>query len=278
MYDRKRGEDMRLDGKVALITGGGTGIGAEIAKRFTAEGAKICIAGLEQEMLDKVARSLPAGTVATYEGNVAKPEDVEKMVSTTIKFGGQLDILVNNAGLGVPGSVVDTSLEDWHRVLDVNLTGPFMLMKATIPLMIKVGGGSIINISSIAGIRTSPGKTIYCVSKAALIMLTQQAAADYGAFKIRCNAICPGATRTDQLKMGVSELKDYLKTDLEGAISAFTANSPLRRAAYPSEIAAVCCFLASDDSSFMTGAVLPVDGGATIVDSNGLGISPPGKK
>jgi meso-butanediol dehydrogenase / (S,S)-butanediol dehydrogenase / diacetyl reductase len=263
---------MRLDGKVALITGGGTGIGAEIARRFTAEGAKVCIAGLEQEMLDKVAHSLPPGTTATYEGNVSNPKDVENMVSTALKFGGKVDILVNNAGVGVPGGVVDTSLEEWHRVLDVNLTGPFMLMKATIPLMIKAGGGSIINISSIAGLRTSPGKTIYCTSKAALIMLTQQAAADYGQYKIRCNVICPGATRTDQLKMGVSEVKGYLNTDLEGAITAFTANSPLRRAAYPSEIAAVCCFLASNDSSYMTGAVLPVDGGAIIIDPSGLGM------
>jgi meso-butanediol dehydrogenase / (S,S)-butanediol dehydrogenase / diacetyl reductase len=263
---------MRLDGKVALITGGGTGIGAEIARRFTTEGAKVCIAGLEQEMLDKVAHSLPPGTAETYEGNVANPKDVENMVSTALKFGGKVDILVNNAGVGVPGGVVDTSLEEWHRVLDVNLTGPFMLMKATIPLMIKAGGGSIINISSIAGLRTSPGKTIYCTSKAALIMLTQQAAADYGLYKIRCNVICPGATRTDQLKMGVSEVKGYENTDLEVAITAFTANSPLRRAAYPSEIASVCCFLASNDSSYMTGAVLPVDGGAIIIDPSGLGM------
>ncbi len=109
-------------------------------------------------------------------------------------------------------------------------------------------------------------------------MLTQTAAADYGRFKVRCNAICPGATRTDQLKMGVSVLQNYLNTDLEGAIAAFTANSPLKRAAHPREIAAVCCFLASDDSSFITGAVLPVDGGSIIIDSNGLGFSNIGKK
>jgi meso-butanediol dehydrogenase / (S,S)-butanediol dehydrogenase / diacetyl reductase len=275
---RKRGDNMRLDGKVALITGGGTGIGAEIARRFTAEGARVCIAGLEQEMLDSVAGTLPAGTVATYEGNVSNPDDVEKMVSTTIKFGGKVDVLVNNAGLGLPGGIVDISLEDWHKVLNVNLTGPFMLMKATIPIMIKAGGGSIVNISSIAGLRTSPEKTSYCTSKAALIMLSQTAAADYGQFKIRCNVICPGATRTDQLKMGVGEVQKYLNTDLEGAIAAFTACSPLKRAAYPSEIAAVCCFLASDDSSFMTGAVVPVDGGSVIVDSNGLGINLAAKK
>jgi meso-butanediol dehydrogenase / (S,S)-butanediol dehydrogenase / diacetyl reductase len=263
---------MRLKGKVALVTGGGTGIGAEIAKIFVSEGAKVCIAGLEQEMLDKVAKSLPAGTVETYEGDVSHPGDVENMVAKTLKLGGKLDVLVNNAGFGVAEGVVDTSIEDWHRVIDTNLTGPFMLMKTSIPLMIKAGGGSIINISSIAGLRATSGKTAYCTSKAALIMLTQQAAVDYGSFKVRCNVICPGPTRTNQLQMGVDELRKSLNTDLESAIAAFTANSPLRRAAHPKEIAAVCCFLASDDASFMTGAVLPVDGGSTIVDVNGLGI------
>lgn len=269
---------MGLEGKVALITGGGTGIGAEVAKRFTAEGAKVCIAGLEQEMLNKVAGALPAGTVETYEGDVSRPDDVENMVARTLKFGGKFDVLVNNAGFGVDEGVVDTSLEDWHKVLDINLTGPFMLMKASIPLMIKAGGGSIINISSIAGLRATPGKTAYCTSKAALIMLTRQAAVDYGVFKVRCNTICPGPTRTYQLQLGVNEIKNYLNIDLEGAITAFTANSPLRRAAYPEEIAAVCYFLASDDSSYMTGAVLPVDGGSTIIDANGLGIVKPDNK
>ena len=268
---------MRLEGKVALVTGGGTGIGAEIAKLFVAEGGRVCIAGLEQEMLDQVVESLPAGTIETYEGDVSRPKDVENMVAKTLKFGGKLDVLVNNAGFGVAEDVVDTSLEDWHKVMDVNLTGPFMLMKASIPLMIKAGGGSIINISSIAGLRAPSGKTAYCTSKAALIMLTRQAAVDYGQFKVRCNAVCPGPTRTHQLQMGIEDLRKYLNTDLEGAITAFTANTPLRRAAYPNEIAAVCCFLASDDASFITGAVLPVDGGSTIIDAMGLGYGNTGK-
>jgi meso-butanediol dehydrogenase / (S,S)-butanediol dehydrogenase / diacetyl reductase len=269
---------MKLDGKVALITGGGTGIGAEIARRFTAEGARVCISGLEQTELDTVAATLPTGSVTACAGDVTSPQDVEKMVAAALQLGGRVDVLVNNAGLGVAGGVIDTSLEDWRRVLDVNLTGPFMLMKAVIPLMIRSGGGSIINISSIAGLRTPPGKTAYCTSKAALIMLTQSAAADYGQFKVRCNAVCPGATRTEQLKSGISELQKYLNTDLEGAIAAFTASTPLKRAAQPGEIAAVCCFLASDDSSFMTGTVLPVDGGSFIIDSYGLGIKPPSLK
>jgi meso-butanediol dehydrogenase / (S,S)-butanediol dehydrogenase / diacetyl reductase len=269
---------MRLEGKIALITGGGTGIGAEIAKRMVAEGARVCIAGLEQEMLDQVAACLPTGAVETYEGDVSQPKDVENMVAKTVKFGGKLNILVNNAGYGVAEGVVDTSLDDWHKVMGVNLTGPFMLMKASIPLMIKAGGGSIINISSIAGLRATSGKTAYCTSKAALIMLTRQAAVDYGQFKVRCNAICPGPTRTYQLQLGVEDLRKHLNTDLEGAITAFTANSPLRRAAYPNEIATVCSFLASDDASFMTGAVLPVDGGSTIIDAMGLGYGNLGKK
>jgi NAD(P)-dependent dehydrogenase (short-subunit alcohol dehydrogenase family) len=187
-------------------------------------------------------------------------------------------VLVNNAGFGVGEGIVDLSLEDWHKVMDTNLTGPFMLMKASIPLMIKAGGGSIINISSIAGLRATSGKTAYCTSKAALIMLTRQAAVDYGQFKVRCNAICPGPTRTYQLQLGVEDLRKHLNTDFEGAVAAFTANSPLRRAAYPKEIAAVCAFLASDDASYMTGAVLPVDGGSTIIDAMGLGCENLGRK
>ena len=259
---------MKLEGKIALITGGGTGIGAEITKRFIDEGAKVCIAGIEQETLDEVAGALPAGSVLTYEGDVSNPEDVKGMISTVLKFNGKLDVLVNNAGIGISGNVVTTSLADWHKILNVNLTGPFLLMKESIPLMQKAGRGSIINISSVAGIRSAPDRTGYCVSKAALIMLTQQTALEFGPYNIRCNAICPGATRTRQLEMGIDLMRKSLNMDFESALAVFTRNTPLRRTGNPGEIASICCFLASDDSSFMTGAVLVADGGATIVDAS----------
>ncbi|OGP68228.1 MAG: hypothetical protein A2169_09465, partial [Deltaproteobacteria bacterium RBG_13_47_9] len=182
---------MKLKDKVVLITGGGTGIGTAIAERFVAEGAKICISGRRQEMLDKVARSLLAGTIATCPGDVTKVKDVKRMVETALTFGGRLDVVVNNAGIDPGGTVTDVAVELWRQVIEINLTGPFLVMKEAIPHMIKGGGGSIINISSLGGLRCLPGMAAYCSSKAALIMLTKQAALDYGPFKVRCNAVCP---------------------------------------------------------------------------------------
>ena len=164
---------MKLKGKVALITGGGTGIGTAIAERFVAEGAKICITGRRQEMLDKVAQTLPPGRVATCSGDVTKYEDVKRMVETALAFEGRLDVVVNNAGIDPGGTVTDLDPEVWRKVIEINLTGPFLVMKASIPYMIKGGGGSIINVSSLGGLRCLPGMPAYCTSKAGLIMLTQ---------------------------------------------------------------------------------------------------------
>jgi meso-butanediol dehydrogenase / (S,S)-butanediol dehydrogenase / diacetyl reductase len=269
---------MKLEGKVALITGGGTGIGAAIAERFVAEGARICIAGRRQEKLDKVASSLPAGRVITCAGDVSRAEDIERMVSTAVNFGGKLDVLVNNAGMPSHNSIAEIDLADWQRAFEVNLTGPFLLMKASIPHMIKAGGGSIINIASLAGLRCIPAAAAYCASKAGLIMLTKQGALDYGPHNIRCNVICPGAVQTPMLELGMNELKNALNTDMEGALAQFTSNSPLRRAAVPTEISGICSFLAGDDASFMTGAVLVADGGAAIVDVNSVAVSNSGNK
>jgi meso-butanediol dehydrogenase/(S,S)-butanediol dehydrogenase/diacetyl reductase len=237
---------MNLDGKVALITGAGTGIGAAIAERFVADGARICITGRRQEKLDQVARSLPPGKVLRCAGDVTKLEDVARMAETALVFTGKLDVLVNNAAIDPGGTtVVDIDPELWHRVLETNLTGPLYLMKASIPHMIKGGGGSIINIASLGGLRCLPGMPAYCSSKAGLIMLTKQVALDFGPANIRCNAVCP---------------------------------VPLRRTASPREITGICSYLASDDSSFMTGSVLLVDGGAAIVDVSGAALSNAGVK
>jgi meso-butanediol dehydrogenase / (S,S)-butanediol dehydrogenase / diacetyl reductase len=267
---------MKLEGKVALITGGGTGIGAAAAARFVAEGARVCITGRRQEMLDQVVRSLPAGKAIACAGDVASSADAERMVSTAVNFGGKLDVLVNNAGMGAHGTITELSTEDWDRSIAVNLTGPFLLMKASIPHIIKAGGGSIINVASLAGLRCIPAAPSYCASKGGLILLTQQAALDYGP-KIRCNVICPGAVQTPMLEGGMNNLKEALKTDMQGAFSHFTTYSPLKRVAIPGEIAGICVFLASDDSSFMTGAVLVADGGAAIVDVNGVTMVKPGE-
>ncbi|MCR4394982.1 MAG: SDR family oxidoreductase, partial [Dehalococcoidales bacterium] len=152
-----------------LITGGGTGIGAAIAERFVAEGARVCITGRRQELLDQVARSLPEGSVFTCAGDVANFDDARKMVETAFNLENRLDILVNNAGIDPPGSIVEMDPALWRRVVETNLTGPFLLMKAALPHMIKARNGSIINISSLAGLRCIPAMPAYCSTKAGLI-------------------------------------------------------------------------------------------------------------
>ncbi len=269
---------MKLKGKVALITGGGTGIGAAIAERFVAEGAKICIVGRHSEMLDQVAQKLTPGSVTTCPGDVTKVGDVDRMVATALAFGGRLDVVVNNAGIDPGGTVTDLDPELWRKVIEINLTGPFLVMKATIPLLIKGGGGSIINVSSLGGLRCLPGMPAYCTSKAGLIMLTKQAALDYGPFKVRCNAVCPGATRTAMLEEALSPLTKTLRTDVDGVFACISSNVPLHRVAAPEEITGGCVFLASDDSSFMTGSVLLMDGGAAVVDVSGAALSSAGVK
>jgi NAD(P)-dependent dehydrogenase (short-subunit alcohol dehydrogenase family) len=245
---------MKLEGKVALITGGGTGIGAAIAERFVAEGAKVCIAGRRQEMLDQVSRSLPLDTVVTCSGDVSNYDDAKRMVTTVLSFGGRLDVLVNNAAMDQdpPATVADIDLELWHRVIEVNLTGPFLLMRASIPHIIKGGGGSVINVSSLAGLRSIPAMPAYCASKGGLIKLTQQVALDYGPFKVRCNVICPGGVRTAMAEAAMSHFVHKLGTDLDGFFDYFSSNVPLRRVASPQEVSGICSYLASDDSSFMT--------------------------
>jgi NAD(P)-dependent dehydrogenase (short-subunit alcohol dehydrogenase family) len=270
---------MRLDGKVALITGAGTGIGAAIAERFVVDGARACITGRRKEVLEEVARSLPPGTTVTCTGDVTSYEDALRMVEAALGFTGRLDVLVNNAGIDPGGTtVVDIDLGLWHRVLETNLTGPLHLMKASIPHMIQAGGGSIINVASLGGLRCLPGMPAYCSSKAGLIMLTQQVALDFGPARIRCNVVCPGGTRTVMLEKSLAPLAEVLGTDLEGVFGRISSMVPLRRTARPGEITGICSYLASDDSTFMTGAVLVVDGGAAIVDVGGAAATNAGVK
>ncbi len=266
---------MRLDGKVALITGGGTGIGAAIARRFVADGAKVCISGRRREMLDKVAASLPRDSIVTCAGDVSRMEEGARRVDAALEFGGRINVLVNNAAKDQipPANVVDMDLELWQQVLAVNLTGPLLTMKATIPHMIRDGGGSIINVASVAGIRAIPNMPAYVSSKGGLIALSQQVALDFGASRIRCNVLCPGSIRTEMFEGAMAPFAKKLGTDLNGIFSLFTKDVPLRRIASTDEIGGICSYLASDDASFMTGAVLPIDGGTAIVDISGAAIN-----
>jgi NAD(P)-dependent dehydrogenase (short-subunit alcohol dehydrogenase family) len=258
---------MKLATKMALITGGGTGIGLAVAQRFVAEGAKVCITGRRQDVLDEALRAFPPGTATACRGNVSHDADAERMVDVATAFGNRLDILVNNAGISHKrGSVVDLDSATWREVIDVNLTGPFLVMKSAISRMMLGGGGSVINIASLGGVRCMPEMPAYASSKAGLIMLTKQAALDFGPHHIRVNVICPGGVWTPMIDNFVKRYTQVLQTDEETINDLVTYDVPLRRMALPAEISGTCVYLASDDSTFTTGAVIMVDGGASVVD------------
>jgi meso-butanediol dehydrogenase / (S,S)-butanediol dehydrogenase / diacetyl reductase len=256
----------RLEGKIAIVTGGGTGIGAAIARRFVEEGARVCLVGRRPDPLKEVASVMPAGSTTVCPTDVSNESDVERMIATAKEMGG-LHVLVNNGAIPMKGAVVDLPPAQWRSAVDINLTGPFLTMHYCIPLMIESGGGSIINIASVGGIRSIPGAAAYCASKGGLIMLTQQAAVDYGCKGIRCNVVCPGLVHTAMTDGGMKGKAAELKTDLDGAYQFSARNLPVRRAAQPDEIAPLCAYLASSESAFMTGSVVVIDGGIHVLDA-----------
>ncbi len=264
---------MDLKGKTALITGGGTGLGTAITKRFIKDGARVCISGRRREKLEQVAKTLPKGSIAICPGDVTKEADVKRMVEKTLEFNGKIDVLVNNAAHDVKGNITDLKPDDWRMVIDIDLTGPFLLMHEVLPIMMKQKNGSIINIASLGGMRCLPVCPAYCTAKAGLIMLTMQAALDYGPYNIRVNAVCPGGIDTELLDEMIIPLSQKLGTNKQGALDYFSKNVPLRRVSKPEEITGICSYLASDDSSFMTGSALLIDGGSAVVDVSGAAVT-----
>ena len=171
---------MNLNGKVALITGAGSGIGAATAKRFLADGARVCMTDIRQDLLEAAAASLPSGSLATCVGDVSTLKDVERMVEATLALGAKIDVLVNSAGIDPSGPEVNGDVGFWQRIHEVNLTGPYLTMKSVIPHMIRAKGGSIVNISSLSAIRYIAGRAAYSSSKGGLISLSQAVAVEYG--------------------------------------------------------------------------------------------------
>ena len=261
---------MRLQGKVGLITGGGTGIGAAVAEAFVGEGARVCIAGRRREVLEKVARRFSNTQLTVCTADVSKLEDVRRMVETTVAFGGKLDIVVNNAAMGVRASVVDMDVNLWQQMLDTNLTGPFLLLKYAIPHMIRAGGGSIINVASLGAIRGLPEVPAYCTTKAGLLGLSRQVAIDYGPQRIRSNVVLPGAFRSEMFDRRLVETAGVAGVSVEERLKSMAAPSPLKRIAFPSEIAGLFVYLASDESAYTTAAEFVCDAGVSALDASVL--------
>lgn len=247
----------RLEGKVALITGGTGGIGEATLELFLKEGAKVAAVGTNDEKLKKLKERFP--DILTLKADVSKEEEVKSYVEKTLEAFGKIDVFFNNAGIeGKINNLVDQSLEDYQRVIDINVTGVFLGMKYVIPVMQKQGNGSIINTSSVAGLIGSPGLSPYVASKHAVAGLTKTASLELAKENIRVNSIHPAPVNT---RMMESIEKLINPQDAEAARKAFEDAVPMGRYAEPIEIANVVLFLASDESSFVTGSQYTVDGG-----------------
>jgi meso-butanediol dehydrogenase/(S,S)-butanediol dehydrogenase/diacetyl reductase len=248
---------------VAIVSGGGTGIGAATARRFAGEGAKVVVTGRRAEPLDAVAREIGGRDVA---GDTSDEEHVRAAVAAARDAFGGLDVVVANAGLGFGGAAADVDDERWRRTLDVNLTGAFRLARAAIPSLIERGGGSIVLVSSVSGLVSGTDGAAYVTSKAALLGLARSIAVDYGPRGIRANALCPGWVETPMGDRAMGTLMADHGISLGEAYRLVTRHIPLRRPATADEMAACCLFLASDESSIVTGTTLVADGGGLAVD------------
>ncbi|UGS34374.1 SDR family NAD(P)-dependent oxidoreductase [Capillimicrobium parvum] len=257
--------------RVALVTGGGSGIGEATVRRLVADGATVAVLDVREAEADRVVQSLPAGSGWAVGCDVSRPAEVDDAVRKVIELaGGRLDAVVNCAGIGTEGSIGDLELDDWHRTLAVNLTGPMLVIRAALPALTAGGAGSVVNIASAAGRRAIAGFAAYSASKAGLIMLTQQAAVDYGAAGVRFNVICPGWVRTAMSTADMEAVKQMRGGTTEEAFTWVSRHTPLQRVSDPSEIASIVAFLAGADSSYVSGAVIAADGGSSVIEVSTL--------
>ena len=250
---------MRLAGKVALITGAAKGQGRQAVETFVREGARLVASDIDAAGLDETVQRTGAGpqTVVPVVGDVSVRADVERMVQAAREAFGALHILYNNAGLvvrGGDGVVTEVTDEAWEKTLAINLSSVMYACRAAIPLMIESGGGSIINIASAAAL-VSAGPIAYTASKGAITAMTRAIAGDYGRFGIRCNALCPGVIMTPFHEGG-----PYSD---EGRVAKTARFNPIKRVGQAEDVVNLALYLASEESTFMTGAIIPIDGGAT---------------
>ena len=247
-----------LSGKVALITGAGSGIGRAAAVRFAAAGARVGITDVDAAVLDETAALVAGGdAVLSVAGDIVDPATVDELVTTAGERFGRVDALFNNVGILIMKSLLDTTIGDFDQLMHVNCLSQLIAIQRVVPEMRRSGGGSIINVSSVGGLVALPNVSAYCPSKSAVIGLSRAAAAEF-APDIRCNAICPGGVSTPMSDKHLASFEDK-----EAAMKLLTGRQLIKRYARPEEIANVAVFLASDEASFMTGAVVPVEAGHT---------------
>jgi NAD(P)-dependent dehydrogenase (short-subunit alcohol dehydrogenase family) len=251
---------LRLSGKVALITGGGTGIGRACAMAFFREGARVALAGRRRELLEEVARELESagGGALALTCDVTQTGSVTTVLSQSEQHFGRLDTIVNNAGAVVVATAERTSDEDWEKVIATNLTGTFLVSRGALPALRRAGGGSIVNIGSVLGLVARRDRAAYCAAKAGVSGLTRAMAIDHAQDKIRVNCICPTIVATE---LGMKSIRQAPNAEAE--IQRRINEIPLGRMGTPEDVAMMAVYLASDEASWITGASFPLDGGVT---------------
>jgi meso-butanediol dehydrogenase / (S,S)-butanediol dehydrogenase / diacetyl reductase len=251
---------MRLNDKVCLVTGGGSGIGRATCQIFAAEGARLVIADRNKAAAEVTAALCegPNGAPLVVEADVAQAADSKAMIEAAIDRFGRLDVLVNNAGYGIPGTVVETEEDDWNALMAVNVTGVFLACKNAIPVMAGQGGGVIVNVASVVASVGITNRAAYCASKGAVAALTRAMAIDHVGEKIRVNAIAPGTIRSPYFDEILAKSPNPAEV-----LAGLENRQAMKRLGEPHEIASGILYLASEDSSFCTGTILTVDGGMT---------------
>ncbi len=247
----------RFIGKVVIVTGAGSGIGAATAKRFLSEGASVALNGRRKEKLAETASGIDPTSVLLHDGDVSDEAYIKQLVEATVAKFGRIDVLVNNAGVAAFGPILRSTTEQWRKVMSIDVDGVYFAIRAALPHLLKTGG-SIVNVSSVSGLGGDWGGSIYNAAKGAVTNLTRALALELGSQGVRVNAVNPSLTST--------EMTADFETN-EALIAKFKDRLPIGRGAKPEEVAGVIAFLASEDAAFVNGVNLPVDGGVTA--SNG---------